>query len=151
MSHLGLGTSLITYSSNTDYNESLCSPVMSVTATASSHHVVILFQHHILIIIKVEQVDGEELVGDTARCLHTFEELQGVDDGLDSGVVGWPHVLAQRERAGAFAVVGVVTAGRYNPAGPADLLKVHIEGQALAGHGDALLLHGVHRASAAGG
>lgn len=88
----------------------------SVTATASSHHVIILFQHHILSIIEVEQVDGEELVRDTAWCLNAFDQLQGIDDGLDSGVVGWPHVLTQREGTRAFAVVSVVTPGRHNPA-----------------------------------
>ncbi|TNN63916.1 hypothetical protein EYF80_025849 [Liparis tanakae] len=60
--------------------------------------------HHILIVIKVEQVDGEELVGHAARRLDGFDELQSIDDGLDGGVVGRPHVLTQRELAGAFAV-----------------------------------------------
>jgi len=107
--------------------------MMSVAATASSHHVIILFQHHILIIIKVEQVDGEELVGHAARHLNGFDELQSIDDGLDGGVVGRPHVLTQRELAGAFAVVRVVAPGRHDPARPADLLEVDVEGQTLAG------------------
>lgn len=99
-----------------------------MATAASSHHVVVLFQHHILLIIEVEQVDGEELVWDAARCLHAFDQLQGVDDGLDGGVVGSPHALAQREGTGALAVVGIVTSGRHNPARPANLLKVHIKG-----------------------
>lgn len=122
----------------------------SVTATASSHHVIILFQHHILSIIEVEQVDGEELVRDAARCRNTFNQLQGINDGLDSGVVGRPHVLTQREGTGAFAVVSVVTPGRHNPAWPANLLKVHVEWQALAGKGHTLFLAVVHRAGTAG-
>lgn len=113
---------------------------MSVAAAASSHHVVILFQHNILIIIKVKQVDREELVGHAAWCLDAFDQLQGVDDGLDGGVVGWPHVLTQREGAGAFAVVCIVTTGRHNPARPADFLEVHVEGQALARHRHTFLL-----------
>lgn len=124
---------------------------MSLAATASSHHVIILFQHHILIVIKIEQVDGEELVGHTAWHLDAFDQLQGVDDGLDGGVVGWPHVLTQRERAGAFAVVSVVAPGRHDPARPANLLKVHIQGLALAGQRHAFLLGEVQRAGAAGG
>lgn len=88
----------------------------SVAATAPSYHIIILFQHHILSIIEVEQVDGEELVRDTARRLNAFDQLQGVDDGLDSGVVGRPHVLTQGEGAGAFAVVSVVAPGRHDPA-----------------------------------
>lgn len=125
--------------------------LMSVAATASSHHVVILFQHHILVIIEVEQVDGEELVGHAARCLNAFDQLQGIDDGLDSGVVGWLHVLTQGEGAGAFAVVSVVAPGRDDPARPADLLEVDVEGQALAGQRHTLFLAVVHRAGTAGG
>lgn len=102
--------------------------IKSVATAASSHHVVVLFQHYILFVIKVEQVDGEQLVGDAARCLHAFDELQGVDDGLDGGVVGRPHALTQREGAGALAVVGIVSPGGHNPARPANLLKVHVKG-----------------------
>lgn len=123
---------------------------MSVAATASSHHVVILFQHYVLIVIKVEQVDGEELVGHAARRLDAFDQFQGVDDGLDRSVVRWPHVLTQGEGTRAFAVVSIVTPGRDDPAGPADLLKVNIQGQALAGHGHTVLVAGVQRAGAAG-
>lgn len=131
----------------------MCAPPsparMSVAAAASSHHVFVLFQHHILVIVKVEQVDGEELVWHTAWRLDAFDELQGVNDGLDGGVVGRPHVLAQREVAGALAVVSVVPSRGHDPARPADLLKVHVEGEALAGHGHAFFLAVVHRAGTA--
>lgn len=123
---------------------------MSVAAAASGHHVFVLFQHHVLVIIKVEQVDGEELVGHAARRLDAFDQLQGVNYGLDSGVVGRPHVLAQGEGAGALAVVSVVPARRHDPTRPADLLEVHVEGEALAGPGRALFLAVVYRAGAAG-
>lgn len=123
----------------------------SVTTTASSHHVIVLLQHHILIFVEVEQVDGEELVWHAARRLDAFHQLQGVDDGLDGGVVGWPHVLTQGEGAGALAVVRVVTPGRDDPARPADLLEVDVERQALAGRGHAVLLAVVQGAGAAGG
>lgn len=125
--------------------------LVSVAAAASSHHVIILFQHHILIIIEVEQVDGEELVGHAARHLNALHQLEGVDDGLDSGMVGRPHVLTQGEGAGAFAVVSVVAAGRHDPARPANLLKIHVERKALAGKRHTFLLAVVQRAGAAGG
>lgn len=70
---------------------------MSVAATASSHHVIILFQYYILIIVKVEQIDGGELVGHTAWRLDAFDQFQGVDDRLDRSVVRWPCVLTQGE------------------------------------------------------
>lgn len=124
--------------------------LLSVAAAASGNHVFVLLQHHVLIIVKVEQVNGEELVWHAARRLDALDQLQGVDDGLDGGVVGRPHVLAQREGAGALAVVSVVAARGHDPARPADLLKVHVEREALAGHGHALVLAVVHRAGAAG-
>lgn len=83
-------------------------PLASVAATAPSHHVIILLEDHILIIIKVEEVDGVELVGHTAGAADTLTQLEGVDDGLHCGVVCRTHVLAQREGTGAFAVEGVV-------------------------------------------
>lgn len=59
-------------------------------------------------------------------------------DGAHSGVVGRSEVSPQRERAGAFAVVGVISPGRDDPARPADLLKVNEEGYPLAGLGAAV-------------
>lgn len=105
-----------------------------MAAAASCHHVIILLQHHILIIIKIQQVDGEELVWYAARRLNAFSQLQSVDDRLDGGVVSGSHVLAQREGAGALTVVGIVPPRRHDPPGPANLLEVHVEWQALARH-----------------
>lgn len=83
-------------------------PPASVAAAAPGHHVIVLLEDHVLIIVEVEEVDGEELVGHTAGAADALAQLQGVDDGLHCGVVGRPHVLTQREGAGAFAVEGVV-------------------------------------------
>ena len=104
-----------------------------MAATAPGHHVVVLLQHNVLVVVEVEQVDGVELVGHAAGRIDALGEFEGVDDGLDSGVVGGAHVLAQREGAGALAVVGIVAAGRHDPARPADLLEVHVERLPLAG------------------
>ena len=125
----------------------------SVAATAARHHVIVLLEHHVLVVVKVQQVDGEQLVGHAARRLDAPRQLQGVDDGLHRGVVAGPHVLTQREGAGALAVVGVVATRRHDPARPADLLEVHVEGQALAGRrGPAgVLLAVVQGPGAAGG
>lgn len=122
----------------------------SVAAAAPSHHVVVLFQNNVLVVIKVEQVDGKQFVGHAARRLDASDQLQCVDDGLHSGVVGWFHVLTQREGAGALAVVGVVTLGGHDPARPADLLEVDVQRQALAGLQPAFLVRVVQGASAAG-
>lgn len=59
-------------------------------------------------------------------------------DGAHCGVVGRSEVSPQGERAGAFAVVGVIAPGRDDPTRPADLLKVNEEGNPLAGLGLAL-------------
>lgn len=110
----------------------------SVTAAAQRHHVVVLLQHHVLLIVEVQQTDGLEPVGDAAGGPHLVAgELERVHDGAHRGVVGGPQVSAQGERAGALAVVGVVTPGRDDPAGPADLLEVDEERNPLAGLGGA--------------
>lgn len=119
-----------------------------MAATAPGYHVIVLLQHHVLIVVKVEQVDGVKLVWHTAGRVDALGELEGVDDGLDGGMVGGAHVLAQGEWAGALAVVGVVAAWRHDPAGPADLLKVHVERLALAG-GDLTVLVIVQRTGTA--
>lgn len=77
---------------------------------ATCHHIVILLQNHVLIVVKIKQINAEEFVRNAARRLDAFGEFKGVDDGLHRGVVRRPHVLPQRERAGPFAVVGVVAA-----------------------------------------
>ena len=54
-------------------------------------------------------------------------------DGAYRGVVGGSEADPQRKWAGAFAVVGVVSTGRDDPARPADLIKVNKEWDPLAG------------------
>lgn len=105
-----------------------------MTAAAAGHHIIILLQNHVLIVVKVQQVNAEELVRHAAGRLDVFVQFEGVDDGLDRGVVGGPHVLTQRKRTGAFAVVSVVSARRHDPPGPADLLEVHVERHTLTRH-----------------
>lgn len=105
-----------------------------MTATASCHHIIVLLQHDVLIVVKVQQVNAEEFVRYAAGGLNALGQFEGVDDGLNRGVVGRPHVLAQGKRTGAFTVVGVVAAGRHDPPRPADLLKVDVERQTLTWH-----------------
>lgn len=104
----------------------------SVTATASSHHLIILLQDHIFIVIKVQQIDGKEFIWDAAGTAHILAEFQCIDDGLDGGVIGGPHVLPQWEGAGPPAVIGIVPTGRDNPTSPANFLKVHREWLSVA-------------------
>lgn len=111
-------------------------PQQSVTPAAQSHHVVVLLQHHVLLVVKVQQADGLESVGDAARRPHLAAgDPERMQDGAHRGVVGGPEAHPQRERAGASAVVGVVPAGRDDPAGPADLIEVNKEGNPPAGLG----------------
>lgn len=111
----------------------------SVAAAAQRHHVVVLLQHHVLLVVEVQQADGLQPVGDAAGGAHlAARQPQRVDDGAHRGVVGRSQVAAQRERAGASAVVGVVAARGDDPPGPADLLEVHEERNPLAGLGPAV-------------
>lgn len=97
-----------------------------MATAASGHHVVVLLEHHVLVLVEVEQADGVQLVGYAAGCTHSCGQAHLVDDALHCGMVGGPLVLAQREVALSLAVVGVITFGRNDPAGPADLLKIHV-------------------------
>lgn len=106
--------------------------MISVATTASCHHVIVLLQNYILIIIEVQEVDREELVGHTAWHLYSFGELECVYDGLHCSMVRGSHVLAQRKGTGPFAMVCIVATGRHDPSRPADLLKVNVEWQSLA-------------------
>lgn len=111
----------------------------SVAAAAERHHVVVLLQNHVLLVVEVQQADGLQPVGDAARRFHLIVgHLERVHDGAYRGVVGGSEVPPQRERAGALAVVGVVTAGGDDPAGPADLVEVDEEGHPVAGLGGSL-------------
>lgn len=111
----------------------------SVAAAAERHHVVVLLQHHVLLVVEVQQTDGLKPVRNATGGRHLVGgELECVHDGAYSGVVGGPQVPPQRERTGAPAVVGVVAAGRDDPAGPADLVKVDEERHPLAGLGFAV-------------
>lgn len=110
-----------------------------MTTTAQRHHVFILLQNYVLLIVKVQQTDGLEHVGDAAGGSHlVLGELECVHDGAHRGVVGGAEVPPQRERAGAFALVCIVTPGRDDPARPADLVEVDKEGNPPAGLGAAV-------------
>lgn len=107
----------------------------SVTAAAQRHHIVVLLQNHVLLVVEVQQADGLEFVGDAAGRPHVAGEFECVHDGAHRGVVGGSEVPPQREGARAGAVVSVVAAGGDDPAGPADLLEVDEERNPLAGLG----------------
>lgn len=96
-----------------------------MAAAAERHHIIVLLQHHILLVVEVQQTDGLKPVRNTTGGRHLVgRELECVHDGAHSGVVGGPQVPPQRERTGTSAVVGIVAAGRDDPAGPSDLIKV---------------------------
>lgn len=88
-----------------------------MAATTERHHVIVLLQHYILLVVEVEQTDGLKPVRNTTGGGHLVGgELECVHDGAYSGVVGGPQIPPQRERTGASAVVGIVAAGRNDPA-----------------------------------
>lgn len=110
-----------------------------MTATAQRHHIIILLQNHVLLVVEIQQTDGLQTVGDAARRADVVRgQLERVHDGAHRGVVRRSEVSPQWERTGAFAVVSVVSPGGDDPARPADLLKVNEEGNPLAGLGVAV-------------
>lgn len=118
------------YSISANSSRSQCFKVQevhsqSVAAAAERHHIIILLQHHILLVVEVQQTYGLKPVRNATGGGHLVGgELESMHNGAHGGVVGGPQVPPQREWTGASAVVGIVAAGRDDPAGPADLVKV---------------------------
>ena len=105
----------------------MCAFRTSVASAASSNHVVVLFQNDVLVVVEVEQGDGEEFVGHATGRAHVFRaHAQRVHDALHRGVVGGLLALTQRERALPRTVVRIVPFGRDDPPGPPDLVEVYV-------------------------
>ena len=100
---------------------------------AHRHHIIILLQNHVLLVVEVQQADGLQFVRHATGGAHVVGQLECVHDGLHGGVVGGAQALPEREGAGALAVVGVVAPRGYDPARPSDFLEVHEQGNPLAG------------------
>ncbi len=87
----------------------------SLMAAARTHsHVLVVSQHDVRHIVKVEYRDGAEFSGCAAR-LGCLEWLHEMHECLYNGVVGGVHVRVKRERTLARAVEGSVSLWCYDP------------------------------------
>lgn len=80
----------------TEYTPASCWPA-SVRALAArallDGHVGVVLQHHVAILVEVQQRDGGELVRDAARRRHFRVQTDRVHQALDRRVVRRPHLL----------------------------------------------------------
>lgn len=101
--------------------------VSSSSTTASLHdHVLIVFEHHLVVFVQVKHGDRREFGGHAARLGHGT----GVDrvyQGLHDGVVGGVQVVRQGEGTLAVAVERLVTGRSHDPVVPADITEVHVK------------------------
>lgn len=106
-------------------------PVASAAATLIHHHVLVVPQHNVIVVVVVEHGDGREADGDAAGLRRPLW-VQGVDQGLQDGVVGTVQALAEWERALAVAIVGHVALRGDDPVLPAHIFEVDVQAAGLA-------------------
>lgn len=88
-------------------------------------------QHHVVVVVVVEHGDGRQADGDAAG-LRCPVRVQGVDQGLQDGVVGAVEAFAEGEGTLAVAVVGHVALRGDDPVLPAHVFEVDVEASGLA-------------------
>lgn len=98
-----------------------------MTTTPSSHHIVVLLEYHIAVLVEVQQRDGHKSVRHAARQLDRLRQSELVRYALDGGVIGGSLVLPQREVAVPFALERVVALRTDDPGRPAYALKVYVQ------------------------
>ena len=90
------------------------------------HHVLVLFVHHVVARVYVQDADGAEFGGDAAAGRGAVG-VHGVHERLYDGVVGRLEVRPEGEVAHPLAVVRLVIQGRDDPVVPAQLLEIHVQ------------------------
>lgn len=95
-------------------------------AAAFDHHVLVVLDDDLFAVIDVQNGDGFEAGGDAAG-LRDQLWIDGVDEGLDDGVVGGVEVVREVVGAVPLARVGLVPGGGDDPVVPADLGEVHVQ------------------------
>ena len=99
-----------------------------LSASASlNHHILVVFQHNLLVLIHIEQTDRAEIRGHATGLRHG-PDVGVVHQTLNRGVVGGVEVVRQGEVAFPHAKVGVVVRRREDPLVPADVGEIHIQG-----------------------
>ena len=103
----------------------------SPTSTRLHNHVLVLLEHNVLVVVKVQHGDTRQF---RRRAAHFWNGavVDGVDESLDDRVVSAVESLAERERALAVAVVRLVTHWGDDPVLPPDVPEAHIQTMSLA-------------------
>lgn len=98
-----------------------------MTTTPGSHHIIVLLEYHIAVLVEIQQRYGHQSVRHAARQLGSLSQPELVRYALDGRVIGGSLVLSQREVAVPFALERVVALRTDDPRGPADALKVYVQ------------------------
>lgn len=106
--------------------------VWGSTAPATDHgHVLVVFEHDLVLLVQVEHRDGGQLGRDAAG-LRRVARTDRVDQRLDDRVVRRVQMVRDRKLAVALAVERFVPGRCHDPVAPADVAKVHVEWPPLA-------------------
>lgn len=96
-------------------------------ATARFHdHVRVLFKHHVIAVIKVQDRYGGEFGGRTTRLRYNCR-VHEMNQCLYNGVIGSVHMRAERERAFTVTEKRRVTLRCDNPVLPTKPLEAHVQ------------------------
>lgn len=94
--------------------------------TLLHHHVLVLFVHHVVAWVYVQDADGAEFGGDAAAGWGAIR-VHRVHERLYDSVVCGLKVRPEREVAHPLAVVRLVIQGRDDPVVPAQLFEIHMQ------------------------
>lgn len=103
----------------------------SVAPTRLDHHVLVLLENHVGVVVEVEDHNGRQFGGRAAR-LRNIVGVHQMDQSLDDGVIGGVHVRVQRETALPVAEEGGVTVRCYDPVLPTQVFEADVERPLLA-------------------
>lgn len=97
-----------------------------MAATGAYHHVLVLLQDDVGVVVKEEHGYGVEFGGGAARLWYILR-VHEVHQRLYDGMVGGIHVSIQGEGTLSIAVVGSVAFRGDNPVLPAQLSEANIQ------------------------
>ena len=103
----------------------------SPAAAANDRHVLVVLQHHLVLLVQIQHRDGGQLGRHAAR-LRCERRVVGVDQRLHDRVIRRVQMVRYREPAVALAVVRLVPGRRHNPIVPPDIAEVDVQRLPLA-------------------
>lgn len=100
------------------------------TSAANHRHILIVFQHHLILIVQIEHRNGIQLCGHTAR-LRRQITVDWIDQRLDDGMIGGIEMIGKWKLTLAMTIEGIVAGWCNDPIAPAHITKIDVERPSL--------------------